>query len=75
MPFWLSNAAQPLQSFMHEVTSGLANMYVYLDDILVASYPQRKHFTNLRVPLDRLNNPGVTINASKRELVKPSITY
>lgn len=37
MPYGLKNAAQTFQRFMDEVTRGLPFIFVYLDDILVAS--------------------------------------
>ena len=37
MPFGLRNAGQSFQRFMDEVLEGLDCIFVYLDDILVAS--------------------------------------
>lgn len=41
MPFVLSDAAQTLRRFMHEVTRGSKNTYVYLDDILGARHSEK----------------------------------
>ncbi|CAB4026405.1 Hypothetical predicted protein, partial [Paramuricea clavata] len=43
MPFGLRNAAQTFQRFMDEVTRGLDFVYVYIDDILIASTNALEH--------------------------------
>nr|WP_239110335.1 reverse transcriptase family protein [Streptococcus dysgalactiae] len=75
MPFGLSNAAQTFQRFMNEVTRGLTHVYVYLDDILVASSSPEDHMTHLRALFDRLVEHGVTINPAKCELGKSTIDF
>ena len=37
MPFGLRNAAQTFQRFMDQVLHGLTSVYVYIDDVLIAS--------------------------------------
>ena len=54
MPFGLRNAAQTFQRLMDDVTRGLPFVYVYLDDILVASTTKDEHETHLRLLFDRL---------------------
>ncbi|CAL8105367.1 unnamed protein product [Calicophoron daubneyi] len=65
MPFGLSNAAQSFQRFMDQVCQGLEGVYVYLDDVLVASPNQEEHVKHLRALFDRLAQHGVTVNAAK----------
>lgn len=60
---------------MHEVAYGLENLYVYLDNILVASHSSEQHSTHLRPLFNRLSRQEVTITASKCELGKPSVTF
>ena len=48
MPFGLKGAAQAFQRMMDRVTQGLKNIFVYLDDILVASDSPEQHYTDLR---------------------------
>lgn len=74
MPFGLGNTAQIFQKFVHEVTRGLENMYMYLDDIPVASHPEEQNSAQLRALSDLLRKHGSTIDASKCELGKPTIT-
>ncbi|MBM6549262.1 reverse transcriptase domain-containing protein [Streptococcus dysgalactiae] len=75
MPFGLSNAAQTFQRFMHEVTRGLTNVYVYLDDILIASSSPEEHMVHLRSLFDRLVKHGVTINPDKCQLGQSNIEF
>ena len=68
MPFGLRNAAQTFQRFMDQVCRGLDSVYVYLDDILVASETPEEHLAHLRALFDRLAQHGVTINPEKCSL-------
>lgn len=52
MPFGLSNAIQALKRFMHRMTRGLKNMYVYLDDTdLYATLRSNNSFTFATFPV------------------------
>ena len=48
MPFGLKNAAQAFQRLMDETLNGLFGIFVYLDDILVASNSKQEHLILLR---------------------------
>ena len=65
MPFGLRNAAQTFQRFMDEVTRGLDFVYVYIDDILVASINALEHEVHLRLLFDRFRQYGVVLNPAK----------
>ena len=65
MPFGLKCAAQTFQHFMDWVTQGLQNVFVYLDDILVASVDDAQHEANLRVLFKHLVEHGLIIKKSK----------
>ena len=65
MPFGLSNAAQSFQRFIDNVCRGLDSVFVYLDDILIASSSEEEHLDHLRALFDRLTQHGVTVNAQK----------
>ena len=47
MPFGLRNAAQTFQRFINEVFSGLDFVFVYLDDVLIASVDEEEHIRYL----------------------------
>jgi uncharacterized membrane protein len=58
MPFGLKNAAQAFQRLMDQVCRGLEDfLFVYLDDILVASSNAKEHIYVLR-----LGGHGLVVN-------------
>lgn len=65
MPFGLRNAAQTFQRFMNEILSGLNFIFVYLDDILVASRNEEEHYTHLKILFERLNAFNINIQTAK----------
>lgn len=54
MPFGLKNAAQTFQRLMDVVLRNLSFVFVYLDDILVASASKAEHLSHLRLLFSRL---------------------
>ena len=58
MPFGLRNATQTFQRFMHEVTRGLDFVFVYIDDILIASTNALEYEVHLRLLFDRFRKYG-----------------
>jgi hypothetical protein len=64
-PFGLRNAAQTFQRFMNELFQGLDFVYVYIDDILVASHTEEEHLRHLKQVLERLHRHNVVINPKK----------
>ena len=65
MPFGLRNAAQTFQRFMDQVLYGLPFVYVYIDDLLIASASPEEHTLHLRQVLQRLDDHGIIINPAK----------
>ena len=65
MPFGLKNAAQTFQRLMDEVTQQLPGIFVYLDDVLVASQTPEEHASHLRSLFEALSKFGLVINQSK----------
>lgn len=53
MPFGLRNAAQTFQRFLDHVLQGLPFVYVYIDDVLVASANPTDHLLHLRQVFNR----------------------
>ena len=75
MPFGLRNAAQTFQRFMDEVVRGLDFVYVYIDDILVASADDEQHLRNLDTLFSRLNQFGITINTAKSSFIGDEVDF
>ena len=65
MPFGLRNAAQTFQRFLNNLFRDIDFVFVYIDDILIASKDEEQHKAHLQVVLERLADAGIQINASK----------
>lgn len=65
MPFGLKNAAQAFQRLMDTVCQGLDFIFIYLDDILVASHNGHEHRQHLRMLFERLRQHGLVVNVAK----------
>ncbi|PIK40292.1 transposon Ty3-G gap-Pol polyprotein [Apostichopus japonicus] len=75
MPFGLRNAAQTFQRFIDQVTRGLPNCFVYIDDVLVASDTAEEHIKDLSALFQRFNDFGVLINPAKCQLGVSSLDF
>ena len=62
MPFGLKNAVQAFQRLMDMVCCGLDSVFVYLDDILIASPNEAQHHKDLQDLFDRLKQFGLVLN-------------
>ncbi|RUS73921.1 hypothetical protein EGW08_018311 [Elysia chlorotica] len=65
MPFGLKNAAQAFQRLMDTVLQGLNCVFVYLDDILVASSSEEEHIEDVRTVCNRLHDYGLVVKLEK----------
>ena len=65
IPFGLRNAGQTFQRFMDEVVRGLEGVFVYVDDILVASKNEKNHEHRLSALFNRLELFGLVISPEK----------
>ena len=75
MPCRLKSSAQAFQRLMDGVLRGLDFVFVYLDDILVASPNPDKHLQDLRAVLQRLTSNGLSINRDKCRFGQTSVTF
>ncbi len=75
MPFGLKGAAQTFQRLMDSVLRDMSFLFVYLDDILVASTSMEEHLTHLRQLFERLSEHGLIVNPAKCQFGQPSITF
>ena len=65
MPFDLKNAAQTFQRLMDTVFQNVHCVFVYLDDILIASPSVKEHSDYIRLVCQRLSKFGLTIRLEK----------
>lgn len=76
MTFGLRNAAQTFQRFMtHTVLQNLSYVFVYIDDILIASDSKEQHKEHLNEVFERLNKYGITININKCRFAESKIEF
>lgn len=75
MPFGLRNAAQTQQRLMDEVLRGLPFVFVYLDDILIASKSVDEHRSHLLEVFERIKKFGLIVNLKKSEFGLDSIDF
>lgn len=77
LPFGLHNAAQTQQRLMDRLLGPELepNVFVYLDDIIIATDTFEKHMETLEVVLNSLKKASLTINIDKCEFCRPSLNY
>ena len=75
MPFGVRNAANTFQRMMDRLLDGMPYAFVYLDDILVASFTREQHLADVRAVLERLHQFGLVINPQKSLFCQTSIEF
>jgi cleavage and polyadenylation specificity factor subunit 1 len=75
MPFGLKNAAQTFQRLMDKLFRHLPFVFVYLDDILIASKDIAEHMRHLRLVFEILQDAGLQINPAKCTFSVSSLTF
>lgn len=74
-PFGLKNAGQTFQRMMNEVTRGLNNVYVDVDDVLVASPNFATYLSDLRALFNCLKEFGMVVNADKSTFARAKVKF
>lgn len=75
MPFGLRNSAQTFQRLMHMVLRDLDFVFVYIDDILVASTSREQHFEHLRTVFKRLKDAALMVRLEKCSFGVPTLDF
>lgn len=75
MAFGLCNAAQTMQRVMNAITMDLPFVFVYLDDLLIASNNIEDHKNHLHQIFKRLQNNGLSVNPEKCEFAKSELIF
>jgi hypothetical protein len=75
MSFGLKNAAQTFQRLMDKLFRHLTFVFVYLDDILIASKDHTEHMQHLRQVFEILQSAGLQINPARCIFSAASLTF
>ena len=74
-PFGLKNAGQDFQRLMDHILGDLPRIYVYIDDILVASETPEQHLEDLEQVFKTLSANGMVLQRSKCVLGVPELDF
>ena len=74
-PFGLKNAGQDFQRLMDSILGDIPRVYVYIDDILVASDSPQQHLEDLKTVFKVLADNGLVVQRSKCILGKSSLEF
>ena len=74
-PFGLKNAGQDFQRLMDEILGDIPRVYVYIDDILIASETLEQHLEDLEQVFKTLAANGLVVQRSKCVLGKSSLEF
>ena len=75
MPFGLKNAGQTFQRMMDEILSNLDYLFVYMDDVLVASRTMAEHEEHFRELFHRLADHDLVVSPVKCQFGKTQIEF
>jgi transposase InsO family protein len=75
MPFGLKNAGMTFQRLMDSILNGLPFVFVYLDDILIASPCLESHRRHVAEVLNILSKYGLVINVGKCVFGQESVEF
>jgi hypothetical protein len=75
MPFGLRNAGNTFQRFMDEIFRDMPFVFVYVDDILVASESPEVHFLHLEEVFSALCRHGLRLAPQKCQFAQESVRF
>ena len=75
LPYGISCAVGVFQREIERILSGIPDLVVYLDDVLIGSCTEEEHWRTLDDVFNRLNHAGLRVRESKCELFTSSVQY
>ena len=75
MPFGLKNAGATFQRFIDSILANVPNVFIYLDDILIASETEDQHIADVDRVLSLLAENNLRLSVDKCELFKDSLIF
>lgn len=73
MPIGLKNATQTFQRYMNHIFKDLNFVFIYVDDIIIASKNPEQHRQHLHQVLQKLEDNSLTINIEKCNIGQPEV--
>lgn len=74
-PFGLKNAGQDFQRLMDEILGDVPRVFVYIDDLLIASETPEQHIEDLKTVCKILEDNGLAVNYRKCVLGKSELEF
>ena len=75
MPFGLKNAEKIFQRFIHEIVQNIKDVFVYSEDVLVASSDIEVHIETLDLLLTGLYEYGFRVNLTKCKWLQATVDF
>ena len=75
MPFGLKNAGMMFKCYMDHIFNKLEFIFIYVDNILVASRSWQEHLLHLQEVLRWLQQAGLILNLAKCTFDWPSVEF
>ena len=75
LPLGLVNAPRTFQRAINDILHSLPFCKIFMDDILIHSSNEDEHFLHCKEVLERIYHNGGTINPSKSEWFRDSLSY
>ena len=75
LAYGISCAVGVFQREIKRILSGIPDLVVYLDDVLIGSSTEEEHWRTLNDVFNRLNDAGLRVRESKCELFTSSVQY
>jgi len=75
MPFGIAAALGTFQELMGKVLENTKGAVVYLDDILIFTESEQKHYKVLEEVLKKVGQAGLRINPEKCHILKREVKY
>ena len=75
MPFGLTNAPATFQRLMDKLFNGWSFVFIYLDDILIASRNFKEHISHVIEVLQKLQDVGLKVKPSKCRFAEKQVDY
>ena len=75
MPFGLKNAPATFQRVINQVTADVQDCDAYIDDIILATVEWSDTMKHMRDLFEQLSRAQLTVNLSKTEFAKATVTY